>query len=74
MLVKLNCFRDGANPGDVVDVDDNDAAALIAHGTAFAHDDLDVALDAAEAQGKAGRIVKGEAALEVATGTGDDSP
>lgn len=74
MLVRLNCWRGEHNPGDVVDVDDVDAAALIAHGAGFAVDDLDAALDAAEAQAPAGgRIVRGEAALQSASGT-DEAP
>lgn len=74
MLVRLNCWRGEHNPGDVVDLDDADAAVLIAHGGAIAVDDLDVALDAAEEASTTGRIVNGSATLEAATGTGDAAP
>jgi hypothetical protein len=49
MLVKLNAWRDGLAPGDVVDLPEQDAATLIHHGAAQLHDDIDAALDAAEA-------------------------
>lgn len=75
MLVKLNCFRAGANPGDIVEVDDGDGAALIAHGAATAADDLDAELDK---ETKAAPTVRGSAALQAAsgaeTGKSDEAP
>ncbi|MGH6656630.1 MAG: hypothetical protein ACRDVE_15680 [Actinocrinis sp.] len=35
MRVRLNCFRDGHRPGEVVDLDDGDAAPLLALGGAW---------------------------------------
>lgn len=34
MLVRLNCWRGENSPGDVVDVDEAEAAGLLAHGGA----------------------------------------
>lgn len=61
MLVRLNAWRGDDGPGEIVDLDDTDAAVLIHHGAAFAVDDIDLELDkAAKATGK---VVKGAATL-----------
>lgn len=65
MLVKLNAFRAGANPGDIVEVPDGDAAQLIAHGAATEADDIDAELEREE---RGGRTVQGEASLQAASG------
>jgi hypothetical protein len=66
MLVRLNAFRAGANPGDIVDVSDVDAAALITHGAAFPADDIDAEL--AKAETADGRTVRGAATLQSTSG------
>lgn len=65
MLVRLNCFRAGANPGDVVDVSDADGAALITHGAGVLADDIDAELAKASASG---RTVSGAATLQATSG------
>lgn len=71
MQVKLNAWRGEHGPGTVLDFADEEAAAMIHHGTAHAHDDLDAELDKAEAAKATGRIVKGAATLVQATGMAD---
>lgn len=65
MLVRLNCWRGENNPGDVIEVPDQDAAALIHHGGASLVDDVPPA---------SGRVVRGSAVLQSATGAGDGTP
>lgn len=65
MLVKLNAFRDGARPGDIVDVPDADGAVLIHHGAAFPADGTEP--QAAKAKGGS-RTVRAAAALQAASG------
>jgi hypothetical protein len=72
--VRLNCWRDGHGPGDVVELPDAEATVLIHHGAAFAYDDLDLELDKAEAAKTTGKVVKGGATLVQATGTADGKP
>jgi len=56
MRVRLNCYRGAHRPGEVVELDDSDAAALLPFGGA--HPDLG---DAAEQLVRAGAIGRFEA-------------
>lgn len=71
MQVKLNAFRAGHCPGDIVDVSDADGAQLIRHGAAFPVDD--VAADDGR-QDDGGQIVSGSAALAATSGTDTAAP
>lgn len=73
MLVTLNAFRDGRSPGETVDLPDGDAAALIAHGAAFAADDTDAEPDKQAKTGKASgrRTVRAKASMQAASQTQD---
>lgn len=74
MKVKLNAFRAGARPGDVVEVSDADGAALIAHGAGRPVDDTDTKTSKTQrkpsrtTRAKGSRTVRGEAALQAASG------
>lgn len=70
MQIKLNAFRGGDRPGDVIDVPDSDGATLIAHGAAFP---VDVDAQAAT-EDAGGRTVSGSAALAAASGTETEKP
>lgn len=71
MQVKLNAFRAGDRPGDIIDVSDSDGAALIQHGAAFPVDDIDAELDAQE---RTAKTVSGSAALAATSGTDTPAP
>lgn len=64
MQVKLNAFRDGRRPGDVVDVSDADGATLIEHGAAFPVDDVNAETDKADTPEQ---TVSGSAVLQAAS-------
>jgi hypothetical protein len=64
MLVKLNAYRGENRPGDIIDIDDANAATLITHGAAFPADDIDAELDKTQT---GARTVRGAAALQAAS-------
>lgn len=79
MKVKLNSFRAGARPGDVVDVSDSDAATLIEHGAAFPVEDTeteaaDEGQEQADQQVDDAQTVSGSATLTAASGTDTAAP
>lgn len=71
MQVKLNAFRGDDRPGDIVDIPDGDASALIAHGAAFPCDDIDIELAAQE---RTAKTVSGSAELAATSGTDTETP
>lgn len=68
MLVRLNAWRGEDGPGEVIELLEADAAALLHHGAAHPVELLETVPPAT------GRVVKGGAMLEAATGTGDGKP
>lgn len=75
MQVKLNAWRGEHGPGEIVDLDARDAEVMIAHGTAWAVDDLEEELVKAEAEQPAtGRVVKGSATLASTSGVEHAEP
>lgn len=70
MQVKLNAWRGDHGPGEIIDLDEHDAAAMITHGTAHLVDDLAAEADTAA---PTGRVVKGSATLTATSGT-DHTP
>jgi hypothetical protein len=61
MKVRLNCWRGEDGPGDIVEIPDADAAALLHHGGAHRVDD--------DKPAPTGRVVKGSATLASASQT-----
>lgn len=47
MQIRLNAWRGDHGPGDIIDVAEEEAAALLHHGAAHPADDIDVELDKA---------------------------
>lgn len=79
MRIKLNAFRDGRRPGDVIDVSDSDGATLIEHGAGFPADDVDEEGDGQaetedQAEDTAGTTVSGSAELSATSGTETAAP
>lgn len=52
MQVRLNAWRGDHGPGEVIDLDERAARAMLFYGTAHPVDDIDLQLDAAEAAAK----------------------
>lgn len=70
MQVKLNAWRGENGPGEIIDLDERDATAMIAHGTAYPVDGLEEKVSAAESeQSAAGRVVMGTATMTATSET-----